>query len=133
MYQRLEELESQRETILSQISQLGDLRPGSITAIRGRCGNAGCHCQRPDDPGHGPNFRLTRKVKSRTVSETFSSLPAQQKAEREVAEYHRFRELCQAFVEVNEKICRVRPLDDEGLSPQEKKRQKRSSGKSSAR
>lgn len=133
MYPPLQELESQRDTILSQISQLGDLRPGSITAIRGRCGNAGCHCQRPNDPGHGPNFRLTRKVRSRTVSETFSSGAAQRKAEREVAAYHRFRELCQAFVEVNEKICRARPVDDEGLSPQEKKRRKRSSGKSNAR
>lgn len=133
MYPPLQELESQRDTILGQISQLGDLRPGSITAIHGRCGNAGCHCQRSDDPGHGPNFRLTRKVKSKTVSETFSGAAAQHKAEREVAEYHRFRQLCQAFVEVNEEICRARPVEDEGLSPQEKKRRKRSSGKSSVR
>lgn len=133
MYQPLQEWEAERAKILSQISQLGDLRPGSVTAIRGRCGTPTCHCHRPNDPGHGPNFRLTRKVGGKTVSETFPTAGAQRKAEREVAEYHRFRELCQAFVEVNEKICRARPVDEEGLRPQEKKRPKRSSGRSSAR
>ncbi len=133
MNQPLRELEAERARILSEISQLGDLRPGSITAIRGRCGNARCHCHRPHDPGHGPNFRLTRKIKSKTVSETFSSPQAQRKAEQEVAEYHRFRQLCQDFVAVNEEICRARPVDEEGVSPQEKKRPKRSSRKLHAR
>ncbi|MGI8744783.1 MAG: DUF6788 family protein, partial [Bryobacteraceae bacterium] len=38
------ELEKQRADLLLQISRLGDLRPGSITATQGRCGNPSCHC-----------------------------------------------------------------------------------------
>jgi hypothetical protein len=51
------------------------------------------------------------------------------KVEQEVAEFHRYQELSRAFVEVNEKICRLRPIE-EILTPQEKKRPKPSARKS---
>ena len=122
-------LESRRATIQRQISQLGDLRAGSITTTGGRCGNARCHCRKPGDPGHGPFYRLTRKINGKTVTETFSTPAALRKAQHEVAEYHRFRELSHDLLEVNEKICQARPVEDT-LTPQEKKRQKRSGRKS---
>lgn len=114
---------------LSQILDLGDFRSGSITAINGRCGKPNCRCHRPNQPGHGPNFRLTRKVWGKTVSETFSSAAERRKAQREVAAFHHFRLLSQQLLEVNEKICRTRPVE-ETESAQEKKRRKRSSARS---
>lgn len=125
-------LEQQRSSILKQILQLGDFRSGSITAINGRCGKPNCHCHRPDQPGHGPNFRLTRKVNGKTVSESFSSPAELRKAQREVETFHRFRQLSQELLEVNESICRTRPLEDL-LSPEEKKRRKQSIKKSRAK
>jgi hypothetical protein len=107
---------------------LGAFRSGSITAISGRCGKPNCRCHQPDQPGHGPNFRLTRKVEGKTTTETFSSPAELQKARHEVETFHRFRQLSQQLLEVNEKICRARPVS-ESLSPQEKKRRKRSSMK----
>ena len=84
--------------------------------------------------GHGPNFRLTRKVQGKTVSETFPSPAALRKAQREVAEFHKFQVLSQTLVEVNEKICQLRPVEgEEELSGQEKKRRKRSSKRSRAK
>ena len=65
----------------------------------------------------------------KTVTETFATPVALHKAQQEVAEFHRFRELSRNLVEVNEEICRVRPVEDI-LTPQEKKRRKRSSRKS---
>ena len=59
----------------------------------------------PGDPGHGPYYRLTHKVNGKTVTETFSSPAALAKAQREVAEYHRFRELGDQLLQVNEEIC----------------------------
>jgi len=59
--------------LLSQFLRLGNFRSGSITAIHGRCGKPYCHCHQPNQPGHSPNCRLTRKVKGKTVSESFSS------------------------------------------------------------
>ena len=71
-------------------------------------------------------------VNGKTVSESFSSPAQLREAQREVEAFHRFRELSQQLLEVNEKICRARSVDDT-LSPQEKKRPKRSSKKSRAR
>lgn len=129
MTKPLASLEQQRSAILAQILELGDFRSGSVTAISGRCGKPDCRCHRPNQPGHGPNFRLTRKVDGRTVSETFSSAAGLRKAQREVEAFHRFRELSRQLLEVNEQICRARPVEHT-LSPEEKKRPKRSSKKS---
>jgi len=128
----LNTLEQHRSDILTRILQLGDFRSGSITAIKGRCGKSNCRCHRPGQPGHGPNFRLTRKVEGKTVSESFSSAVELRKAQREVEAFHRFRQLSQDLLEVNEKICRARPVED-ALSPEEKKRSKRSAKRSRAK
>jgi uncharacterized protein DUF6788 len=125
-------LEQQRAAIVSGIADLGDFRSGSISAISGRCGKPECRCHQPNQPGHGPNFRLTRKVNGKSVSETFASPAELRKAQREVDAFHRFRKLSQELLEVNEKICRLRPVDD-SLSAEEKKRPKSSARKSRAK
>ena len=129
MADSLPDLENRRSGLIEQIAQLGDFRPGSISATRGRCGNSTCHCHKPDDPGHGPNLRLTYKVEGKTVTETFPTLSAQRKAEREIAGFRRYQELSRELVDTNEKICRARPVEDT-LTPREKKRPKRSTRKS---
>jgi len=121
-------LEQQRSAVLTQILELGDFRSGSITAISGPCGKPNCHCHQSGQPGHGPNYRLTRKIDGKTVSESFAAPAELLKAQREVAAFHRFRELSRELLEVNEKICRARPVED-ALTSQEKKRRKRSSVK----
>lgn len=125
MADSLVELEQQRSAVLSHMMELGDFRSGSITSIRGRCGKPNCRCHRPGQSGHGPNFRLTRKVQGKSVSETFASAAELRKAQREVEAFHRFRQLSRQLLEVNERICRARPVE-ETLSPQEKKRRTRS-------
>ena len=132
MSEPLPALEAQSASIQQQISQLGDMRTGSITTTGGRCGNSHCHCHQKDDPGHGPFYRLTRKVKGKTVTETFATPAALRKAQNEIAEFHRFRELSCELVAVNEKICRARPVEDT-LTPEEKKQPKRSTPRSGAK
>ena len=126
MSDALASLEDRRAVVQSQLARLGDMRSGSITGTGGHCGNPRCHCHQPGDAGHGPYHRLTRKVDGKTVTETFSSPAALAKAQREVAEYQRFRELGGQLLEVNEQICGLRPVE-EPSSAQEKKRRKRSS------
>jgi len=126
----LEVLENQRAELARQIAQLGDLRSGSITSITARCGKPNCHCHRPGHPGHGPNFRLTYKRQGKTVSETFPTPAARRQTEAQISEFRRFQQLSRAFVEVNEKICRQRPLPEETeAAAQEKKPRKPFSGK----
>jgi Family of unknown function (DUF6788) len=133
MADSLTDLEGRRANVQVQIAQLGDMRSGSITATSGRCGYANCHCHHAGDPGHGPYYRLTRKVESKTVTETLSSPASLAKAQREVAEHHRFRELSGQLLAVNEQICGLRPVAEETESAQEKKRRKRSATRSRAK
>ncbi len=116
-------LETQRSKLLEEFLRLGDLRPGSVTAVTRRCGKPSCHCAKPNDPGHDPQFRLTRRVTGKTVTETFPHPTALRKAQQEVAEFHRFQKLSQDLVALNDKICRLRPVAQHGggCSEQEKK------------
>ncbi len=129
----LEPLEQQRTNIANQIAALGDLRCGSITSTTGRCGKPTCHCHQPNDPGHGPNLRLTYKVDGKTSTESLPDQAATRKAEREIAEFRKLQALHKEFVEVNAQICQLRPPEPDALSPQEEKRPKRSSRKSRAK
>jgi hypothetical protein len=120
----LDTLEADRSELLEQFLRLGDLRPGSITAVVRRCGKPSCHCAKPNDPGHDPQFRLTRRVAGKTVTETFPNPAALRKAQQEVAEFHRLQKLSDELVRVNEKICELRPVQPQrgGWTDQEKKR-----------
>ena len=129
MSDSLASLDKRRGEIQRTIAELGDMRSGSISKTGGRCGNPRCHCHRQDDPGHGPYYRLTKKVNGKTVTETFSAAAGLRKAQREVEEFHRFRRLSQELLAVNERICQARSVEDP-LSPEEKKRPKRSKTKS---
>lgn len=59
------------------------------------------------------------------MAETLSTPAALRKAQREVAEFRRFQALSRKLVEVNEAICRRRPVEEEeGLSAAGKKRRR---------
>src|SRR5712671_2481021 len=120
----LEALESQRSGILEEFLHLGDLRPGSITAVVRRCGKPSCHCAKPNDPGHDPQCRLTRRVAGKSLTESFPNPTALRKAQQEVAEFHRFQKLGEDLVSINERICALRPVETQqgGWTDQEKKR-----------
>jgi hypothetical protein len=130
--QSLPTLEERRSELLHAISDLKDMRPGSVVGAVFRCGKPTCHCSRPDDPGHGPIMRLTHKRHGKTRTEALPTPAAVRKAEQEVAEFRKYQKLGRELVEVSEQICRLRPVE-ETLTAQEKKRRKplgrRSNGK----
>lgn len=130
--QPLETLEKRRASLAAQIASLGDLRAGSVTPTTGRCGKSNCHCHQPNDPGHGPNLRLTYKLNGKTVTVSMPDPAAIRKAEREIAEFRKLQGLHKEFVEVNAQICYLRPAQAEPgtESPEEKKRPRRSTRKS---
>jgi hypothetical protein len=129
MPQSISSLEVRRSELLHSIANLNDMRPGSIVGAVFRCGKPNCHCARPEDPGHGPNLRLTYKSAGKTVTEALSTPAAVRKAEQEIAEFRNYQRLSQELVQVSEQICRLRPIEDT-LTTEEKKRPKPSSKKS---
>jgi hypothetical protein len=128
MSESLAALEADRSLLLEEFLGLGDLRPGSITAVVRRCGKPTCHCAKPDDGGHDPQFRLTRRVAGKTVTESFPNPAAWRKAQKEVAEFHRFQKRSAELVALNERICAQRPVEPArgGWTEQEKKRLRQS-------
>ena len=122
-----------RSAILHQISELGDFQPGSIVNASRPCGKPGCHCAKPNDPGHGPHAQLTQKINGKTVTQNLPSLAAVRKAEGEIAEFRKFQALTGELVGLNRKICRLRPVPQTQSTPLEKKRRKPSFNKSQAK
>ncbi len=127
----LSALAANRSQLLDAFRGLGDLRPGSITAVVRRCGKPNCHCAKPDDPGHDPQFRLTRRVAGKTVTESFPNPAALRKAQKEVAEFRRLQKLTAELVTLNESICARRPVEQArgGWTEAEKKRRRLSIGR----
>lgn len=123
MSQSLTDLEAARGRLLQQFLTLGDFRPGTMSGQSRRCGKSTCHCADPDDPGH-PQLRLLRKVKGKSVAESFPTPAALVKAAREVTEYHRFQALISELTALNARICLQRPVepDQAGWTEEEKKR-----------
>ncbi|MGB6941952.1 MAG: DUF6788 family protein [Bryobacteraceae bacterium] len=131
----LADLEATRTKLLQQFLSLGDFRPGTVSAVPRRCGKPKCHCAQRNGEGH-PQFRLLRKVKGKSVAESFATPIAFRKAAQEVGEYHRFQDLVAQLTTINEQICRLRSVesDETGWTAAEKKRLlqfiKKSHGKS---
>ncbi|HXZ32710.1 MAG TPA: DUF6788 family protein [Terriglobales bacterium] len=130
MANTLPELLESRSHLLQELSQLGDFQPGSISSVHRRCGKPTCHCAQPSDPGHGPLRRLTQKIAGKPFTQTLSSPSAVHKAEKEIAQFRRFQTLVQQLIEVNQKICRLRPITADEAMPIKKKRRRHSSRKS---
>ena len=132
----LPSLEREGDELLQQVAGLGDLRRGSISSPTRHCGKPACHCARPGTPGHQGNTQITYKVQGKTVTRSLPTPADRRKAEREIGEYRRFQQWSRAFVEANEKICRLRPVEEEeeeqaaSLTAQGKKRPRRSNKKS---
>ena len=116
----LEFLEQSRDQVVSQIAALRDLRRGSITATKCRCGKSN-HCHHPNDPGHGPNLRLTYKVNGKTITESLPDPKAMRMAEREIAEFRKLEGLHKELVAINAQICQIRPIEAGTASQEEKK------------
>jgi hypothetical protein len=102
-------LEAERARLYADLGQVGDFRRGALSAVRRRCGKPNCACARPGHPGHGPQYNLTRWAGGKTVTVHLRSGPELEKAQREVAEWERFKSLTGQIAEVNEAICDARP------------------------
>ena len=104
MADSLDDLQHERSRLQMALAQIGDLRPGSLVERFRKCGKPSCHCAKPDSPGHGPSYSLTREVESKTITKIIPPSAVEQ-TRRQIAEYKRFRDLTREFVEVSDKVC----------------------------
>ena len=81
---------------------------------------ANCHGHQSENAGHGPNLRLTDQADGKTVTVSLPDPIAVRKAEREIAEFRQLQNLHKQFVEVNARICQLRPAETEATEAMEK-------------
>lgn len=126
-------LEARRAGLYAALGRVGDFRRGALNAVWRKCGKANCRCARPGQRGHGPQYNLTRRAGGKTVNVHLRPGPELEKAEREVAEYERFRVLVEQVSEVNEAICEARPPGRPAAGPPPPEGERGGSGRSSPR
>ena len=98
-------LQQQRDELRGQLSQIGEMRPGSLVARFRKCGKPTCHCAKKGAPGHGPCHSLTWPVAGKTVTRIIPAGAALEQTRQHLEEYHRFRQLVQQLLSVSEQIC----------------------------
>ena len=100
-------LQVKREQLKARLTEIGDMRPGSLVERFGKCGKPTCHCAQKDAPGHGPCYSLTHAVEGKTVTRVIPKGVAVEHTRQQIADYHRFRELVRELITVSTQICDV--------------------------
>jgi len=92
-------LQRRIQQLQSQLAQLGPMHPGSLSEQYNICGTPGCQCKDAQQPRkHGPYHQLSFTWRGKSSSRFVR--PPQVEAMREkVANYRRFRELTQEWVD----------------------------------
>ena len=129
MEETVESLEKKREHLYRQVQETGDFRRGIISVVYRKCGKKNCICAQEGHPGHGPLHLWNTTIKGKSYAKSVRLGPEMQKYLEEIANHHRFLELCEELVETNERICDLRPVpainDDQEMAALKKKLRKR--------
>ena len=109
MKETLEGLEERRRQLHRQIAEAGDFRRGIISVNYRKCGKPNCACARRGHVGHGPQYLWNTTVGGKSRAANLPLGPELEKVQQEIDNHRRFVELTKELVEVNEKICQLRP------------------------
>lgn len=112
MKDHLESLEQKRRSLYEQLEKMGDFRRGTISVNYRRCGKKNCICARQGHPGHGPQYLWSTTIKGKSYAKSLKLGPELQKFIEETSNYRKFLGLGDEIVQVNEKICDVRPVSE---------------------
>jgi Family of unknown function (DUF6788) len=118
----LASLRLKRDQLTTAIAQIGDMRPGSLVARFRTCGKASCHCAKKGAKGHGPSYSLTHPVAGKTITHVIPAGPAVEVTQRQLDEYHRFRDLVQQLIKVSERICELQLREPGGSGGEDNKK-----------
>lgn len=128
MEKTMEELESKRQDIYRQLGKLGDFRQGSISATYRKCGKKNCTCHEKDHRGHGPQYLWTTVRKGKKMVQYLRLGPELDQVQKQVEEGRAFGRWYEEVMEINENICRLRPVpeieDEKELDTLKKKLQR---------
>jgi hypothetical protein len=110
MGESLEGLEKKRKELYAKLEGLGDFRRGTISVNYRKCGKKKCVCAKPGHPGHGPQYLWNTTIKGKSYAKNLKLGPELQKYMEETGNYRNFLNLSKELVQVNERICELRPV-----------------------
>ena len=110
MNQSLTKLESQRNSVYKKLEETGDFRRGTIYLNYRKCGKKNCICAKPGHPGHGPQYLWSTTIKGKSYAKSLKLGPELKKYMDEIDNYRSFLKICNEMVQLNEKICDLRPV-----------------------
>jgi len=112
MNKTLNRLELKRKTLYEDLGKTGDFRRGTISVNYRKCGKKNCICAKPGHHGHGPQYLWNTTIKGKSYAKNLKLGPELEKYMEEIANYRSFTKLCDEIVQLNEKICDLRPIPE---------------------
>ena len=125
MEKSLKKLESKKEALHKKLAEVGGFRRGTISVNYRKCGKKNCVCAKRGHPGHGPQYLWNTTIKGKSFAKNLKLGTELKKCMEEIANYKRFLKICDELVQVNEKICDLRPtpeIEDENEAEELKKK-----------
>lgn len=108
MATQLQRWQQQIDQIKQELLALGDMRPGALSEQLNVCGKPGCRCKDPRNPKkHGPYFQLSYTHLGKSTSE-FVKRDMVQEVQRQLANYAKFKELTEHWVELSIRIAKLK-------------------------
>lgn len=94
--------------IKSEISQIGDMRPGSLNKYLTVCGHPNCRCADAKNPiKHGPYYKLSYVHRRKSTSE-FIQKEFVLEMRKQLANYKRLRALTAEWVDLALKVAKTK-------------------------
>jgi hypothetical protein len=102
------------QQLKQELAHLGPIHPGSLGEQYNVCGTPGCHCKAPQDPRkHGPYYQLSYTWRGRS-STRFVRPEQLEEMRQKVANYKRFRELVNQWVDLAVELERAERTQAQG-------------------
>ena len=112
MKESVKKLQSKKKSLHKELENIGDFRRGTISVNYRKCGKKNCMCAKKGHPGHGPQYLWNTTIKGKSFANNIRLGPELQKYMGEIANYRKFLKLRDEIVQLNEKICDLRPIPE---------------------
>jgi hypothetical protein len=98
-------VEARRQQLAERLASLKPFRRGTVSVNYRKCGKASCHCARPGERGHGPQYLWNATIGGKSYAKNLSTPEEVARYQEETERYREFVRVCEELVAVNETLC----------------------------
>ena len=106
-------LQREIERIKSELVELGDLRPGSLSTQYNVCGKAACRCKSSPPQKHGPYYQVSYTRKGRSGTK-FVRREQITRVRQQLKNYTKLRSLLDRWIEAGAELSNLRLEEEKG-------------------